>query len=277
MKNILTFDIEEYFQVENFKGEISFDSWDSFESRVERSVETILSLLDAANTKATFFVLGWTAERNPRMVERIADRGHEIASHGYAHQLIYKETPDQFRADLSKSCAILEGITGKKVVSFRAPCFSITKDSLWALDILLEEGIRYDSSIFPIVHDRYGIPGCTPRAHVIRKNESAELCEIPLTVAQFGRCNIPFSGGGYFRLLPLFLTHYFTRRTIQSGIPVVVYLHPWEFDPDQPRVKTSALSTFRHYYGLKDTARKLKAFLSTYTFDSISGVMGEVR
>jgi polysaccharide deacetylase family protein (PEP-CTERM system associated) len=272
--NIITFDIEDYFQVENFKSQIAYEGWSGFDSRVGIGLERILTLLAEDGVKATFFILGWIAERHPELVKEIARAGHEVATHGYAHELIYTQTPDEFRADLRRSIDIIENISGEKVLSFRAPCFSITKDSLWALDVLLEEGIRYDSSIFPIHHDRYGIPDCDPMPHVIREKDGRVLREIPLSVARFGPLNLPYSGGGYFRLLPLWFTHYCARRTLATGAPVVVYLHPWEFDPDQPRVKTSALNSFRHYYGLKHTARKLKKLVSLYRFDSIRGVMG---
>lgn len=270
--NILSFDIEEYFQVENFKGQISYDDWPGYASRVGIGVQCILDLLEPLEVKATFFILGWIAERHPELVKKIAGAGHEIASHGYAHQRIYTMTPDEFRADLRRSLDIIQDISGEKVISFRAPCFSITRESLWALDILLEEGIRFDSSIFPIMHDRYGIPDCDPLPHVIREKDGRVLREIPLSVARFGRLNLPYSGGGYFRLLPLWFTQYCARRTLSSGAPVVVYLHPWEFDPDQPRVTSSPLNSFRHYYGLQHTRAKLERFLKQYQFDSIRSV-----
>jgi polysaccharide deacetylase family protein (PEP-CTERM system associated) len=274
MKNILTFDIEEYFQVENFKNEISFDSWDSYESRVEVGVNKILNLLKEYKVTATFFILGWVAERHPAMIKKIADSGHEVASHGYAHELIYKQTPEEFKCDLYKSIKILEGITGKKVESYRAPCFSITKESSWALDILLEAGIKYDSSIFPIHHDRYGIPDADWFPHVIRKKGDLKLKELPIsTIEMFGK-RIPFAGGGYLRLLPRFLIAEACKSINQYGHQMVLYLHPWEFDTEQPRIKTTWLNSFRHYLNIPKTEKKMRYFLKTFRFCSIRDYFG---
>ena len=263
MKNILTFDIEEYFQVENFKQAIDSAEWETFESRVEYGTDIILRILADYRVKVTFFVLGWTAERHPELIKKISDEGHEIGSHGYKHELIYNESPQEFRADLERSLKILRDITGKKIVSYRAPSFSITRDSLWALDVLRECGIRNDSSIFPILHDRYGIPDADRYPHIIRRGEEGFLKEFPISTFEFMGRRIPFSGGGYFRLLPRFLIVKMAKRLNTLGIPLVIYLHPWEFDTEQPRVRTSALNSFRHYLNIHKTEEKLRHLLDS--------------
>lgn len=285
MQVILTFDIEEYFQVENFADIIKREDWEKYESRVEMGTNAILDLLDKYNHKATFFVLGWIAERHPELIKKISDAGHEIGSHGYNHALVYEQTPDEFRADLLQSLDLLEKITGKRPRCYRAPSFSITKHSLWALDVLLESGIAIDSSIFPIIHDRYGITDCNPLPHIIREKDGTQLIEFPITtLAPFqgvgqddnaeplgpknvaiNKLRLPFSGGGYLRLLPRWLLRALIKSNLKSGKPVIVYTHPWEYDPDQPKIEGgSALSTFRHYVELKSTSKKLEAILSEF-------------
>ena len=262
MKNILTFDIEEYFQVENFKGQVDSASWSGFESRVKIGVDIILKILSDYNVKVTFFVLGWTAERHPELIKRIADQGHEIGSHGYKHELIYNETRDEFKSDVLKSIDILENISGKKIVSYRAPSFSITKNSLWALDVLLECGIQFDSSIFPIIHDRYGIHDADRFPHIICEKDGKLLKEFPISTFEYFGRHFPFSGGGYFRLLPTWLIVKMTRELNSLGFPIVIYLHPWEFDTEQPRIKTNIINSFRHYINIDKTEQKLRHLLN---------------
>ena len=264
MKNLLTFDVEEYFQVQNLESSISCRDWEKFESRLHVGLDVILKVLSDFDARATFFVLGWIAERHPDVIRSIAERGHEIGSHGYSHELIYNMSPDEFREDLNKSIDILEGILGESVRSYRAPCFSITGKSLWALDILLESGIRYDSSIFPIHHHRYGIPDAIPYPHVIREKDDGTLTEFPVSTCGILGKRLPFSGGGYFRLLPIRLVTLVTSRLNGRGHPVVTYLHPWEFDPGQPRIRTSRLNAFRHYLNLHRTEEKLRFFLDRF-------------
>lgn len=261
MRNILSIDVEEYFQVENFKDVISYADWDRYESRLQVGIDMILKILSDYKATITFFVLGWVAERHPDCIRKIAREGHEIGSHGYAHELIYKQTPDEFRSDLMRSLEILASITGKPVVSYRAPCFSVTKRSLWALDILMECGIRNDSSIFPIYHDRYGIPGANKLPHIVREKDGTQLKEFPISIYELFGWHVPFSGGGYFRLLPVSLVIRMAQKLNAVGHPLIMYLHPWEFDKDQPRVSAGRLRTFRHYVNIKHTETKLRLLL----------------
>jgi polysaccharide deacetylase family protein (PEP-CTERM system associated) len=271
MLNALSFDIEDYFQVESFKKVVSCSDWDTYPSRVVENTRRILRLLREYKTKATFFILGWVADRHPDLVEEIAADGHEIATHGYWHQLIYRQTPEEFAADLQKSFQALEKAIGKyPIVGYRAPTFSITEPSRWALDILQAHGIKYDSSIFPVTaHDRYGI------SHADRfANQIAEgLWEFPPSTVQLGKRNLPVAGGGYFRLFPLPLTRWAIRRINAEGQPAVIYLHPWEFDPQQPRIKgASLLSRFRHYLNLDRTESRLRKLLEEFQFGSMNQV-----
>lgn len=262
MQNVLSFDIEEYFQVENFKAVIGESQWQDHESRLHIGLSCILNILKNTNAKATFFVLGWTAERYPDLIQEIAKGGHEIASHGFSHELIYKQTPAEFAEDLKRSLKVLEPIAGRKIKSYRAPSFSITEKSKWALEVLMDHGIEYDSSIFPIHHDRYGMPDCNPMPHVILEKPGRQLKEFPISTVQYGKLRLPFSGGGYFRLLPLCMTKHFVRKLNNEGVPVMIYLHPWEFDPKQPRVEASFLSRFRHYLNLDRTESRLRQLLN---------------
>jgi polysaccharide deacetylase family protein (PEP-CTERM system associated) len=258
MKNILTFDVEDYFQVENFKTIITKERWTACESRVHIGIGIILSILAHYDVRATFFVLGWIAERHPALIEEIREKGHEIGTHGYAHDLVYNQSPGVFRNDLERSIEILEKITKGPIESYRAPSFSITEKSLWAFDILMECGIRYDSSLFPIRHHRYGIPNATRFPHVIRAHDGKTLVEFPISTCEIHGTRIPFSGGGYFRLLPARLVAGITTRMNRKNHPVVIYLHPWEFDPGQPRIGASRLSRFRQYHNLQRTETKLR-------------------
>ncbi len=271
MINALTFDIEDYFQSESFKKVVSSSKWDTYPSRVVENTRRILRLLREYNTSATFFILGWIADRYPELVQEIAADGYEIATHGYWHELIYRQTPDQFAADLQKSLkAIHQALGNCPVAGYRAPTFSITDKSLWALDILREHGIKYDSSIFPVtVHDRYGISNANRFASKINE----DLWEFPLSTIQLGKRNLPVAGGGYFRLLPLSVTRCAIRRINAEGQPAVIYLHPWEFDPEQPRIsKASLLSRFRHYLNLDKTESRLRTLLQEFQFGSMNQV-----
>lgn len=261
--NTLTFDIEDYYQVENFKTVVPFASWDTFESRVHIGTDLILSLLEKYSVTGIFFILGWIAERNPSLVKKIAAGGHEIATHGYAHTMITQQTPEAFRDDVAHSIQILQEITGSKVESYRAPCFSVTKDTLWALDILAELGIKNDYSIFPIHHDRYGIPDAERFPHVIALEGGKNISEYPMSTYEILGKRIPFSGGGYFRLLPIQWIAYMAKKMNSEGKPVIFYLHPWECDPSQPRIASPLLSKFRHYLNLEKTTEKLEHLLAT--------------
>ncbi|RNC67218.1 MAG: DUF3473 domain-containing protein [Desulfuromonadales bacterium] len=276
MVNALTIDVEDYFQVNAFAGVVKREAWASYPLRVAANTCRILDILDEFAVKATFFVLGWVAERVSGLVAEIRRRGHEIASHGYGHELIYQIGPKRFREDVRRSKAILEDQAGEGLKGYRAPSYSITRESLWALDILVEEGFTYDSSIFPIIHDTYGVPDAQRFPHTIT-TATGSIREFPLTTLPFrgmGReIRLPIAGGGYLRLLPAQLI----RRGIgtineKERQPAVLYLHPWEIDPDQPRISAGLKSRFRHYLNLHRTEAKLRHLLGTIPF----APMGEV-
>jgi polysaccharide deacetylase family protein (PEP-CTERM system associated) len=274
MLNALTIDVEDYYHVAVFASAIRFADWDRYESRVERNISRLLDLLDAHRTQATFFVLGWVAERNPQLIRAIYTRGHEVASHGYAHQLIYTQTPDQFREETRRSKHILEDAIGQRITGYRAASYSITKESLWALQILQEEGFQYDSSIFPIHHDRYGIPGSSRFCHIVNGHRGAGLVELPPSTVRLAGFNIPIAGGGYFRIFPYAFTRWGIRHLNQTEHqPAVVYLHPWEIDPGQPRIRGNALARFRQYYHLEQTEMRLIRLLQDFEFAPISSVL----
>lgn len=277
MMNALTIDVEDYFHVTAFERQIRPDTWDKYPLRVEANTLRILDLLDEFRLTATFFVLGWVAERVPALVKEIYRRGHEIASHGYGHQLVYRLTPQEFRNDVSRAKKILEDICGKQICGYRAPSYSITSKSLWALDTLLEEGYSYDSSIFPITHDIYGIPGAKRFPHQI-STHSGNIREFPISTFPLKvggwNCQLPVSGGGYLRLFPAELV----KRAIQAingreQQPAIVYFHPWELDPGQPRIKTGLKSRFRHYLNLDRMEHKVRHLMGNLRFSSVQDVL----
>ena len=270
MLNALTFDIEDYFQVEAFKDVVNRSDWPSYPSRVYDNTQRILALLGEYHTQATFFILGWVAERFPQLVEEIAAAGHEIATHGYWHELIYRQTPEQFATDLQRSLqAIQQAVGNYPVLGYRAPTFSITTQSLWALDILHDHGIQYDSSIFPISgHDHYGMGQAQRFASKVN-----QLWEFPVSTLKLGNRNWPVAGGGYFRCFPLSVTRWAIRRLHAEGQPAVVYLHPWEFDPEQPRIQNASLrSRVRHYLNLTQTETRLRQLLQDFQFAPMNQV-----
>jgi len=270
MLNALTVDVEDYFQVSNFENSVKTEDWDKYESRVVKNTRKILSILSQNGSKATFFILGWIAERFPEIVMEIDTQGHEIASHGYSHKLIYRMSKEEFKDDLIKSLEILEGITKKKVLGYRAASCSVTEDSLWALDVLKENGIKYDSSVFPIHHDRYGIPGANRFIH--RWNNDG-LVEFPFSTVSILGHNLPVAGGGYFRLYPYWFTKWAIEKTNREGHPAIVYIHPWELDCKQPRIKAGLIPGFRHYINLGKTEDRLKALLSDFQFTGANDVI----
>jgi polysaccharide deacetylase family protein (PEP-CTERM system associated) len=264
--NVMTVDVEDYFHVSNFSSLVTRESWTARESRVERNTDRLLQTFADAGVTATFFVLGWVGERFPHVVARIAALGHEVASHGYAHQLVYDQTPSAFRDDVRRAKALLENACGHRVRGYRAPSFSITSQSIWALDVLIEEGYRYDSSIYPIRHDRYGIPAA-PRHPFIVRRSSGTLLEVPASTARVAKVNLPIGGGGYFRLLPYQWTRWgIDRLNRQEQRPAVFYLHPWEIDPGQPRLPAGALTRFRHYRNLDRAESRLRRLLHDFRF-----------
>ena len=272
----LTFDVEEHFQVSAFDSPMRRRHWDQFESRVERNTEKLLDLLAASNVRATFFVLGWVAERHPGLVRAISRQGHEVASHGYAHELVTVQTPATFRRDVRKAKVFLEDLLGLPVLGYRAPSFTITQDTIWALRILVEEGYLYDSSIFPILHDRYGMPGANPLCHRL-STEVGPLWEIPPSTVKFVGLQVPIAGMGYFRLFPYPLLRQLLKRIEAKGHPLVMYLHPWELDPDQPRMQGPLLSRFRHYINLHKTEDRLIHLLRDFRFAPVSEVIPQIN
>jgi polysaccharide deacetylase family protein (PEP-CTERM system associated) len=266
VNNVLTIDVEDYFQVAALAESINTNDWDKQSSRVEQNTFYLLDMFDEHNVKATHFILGWVADRYPNIVQEIYRRGHEVASHGYSHQLIYEQSIDVFKEETIKSKKILEDITGEAVLGYRAASYSITKKSLWALDILAEAGFKYDSSIFPIHHDRYGIPDSPTKPHILKTPSGEHLIEYPLSTASFLGQTIPIAGGGYFRLYPYFLSRFFYRNRVKKNDPFVFYLHPWEIDPDQPKVDVSWFSKFRHYNNLDKCADRLSQLLTEFDF-----------
>ena len=267
MNNALSFDIEDWFQVENLKTAITRDQWDKLELRVETNTRKILALLREADARATFFILGWVAERCPDLVREIDRDGHEVASHGYGHGLVYDMTPAAFREDLLRSKKILEDIVKKPVTGYRAPSFSITPRNLWALEILKETGFDYDSSVFPVsMHDRYGFSGCSTRPFLWPNG----MVEIPLSVYRIGRLSLPAAGGGYFRLFPYaYFRRIFTRLNRRDEV-VTFYMHPWELDPGQPRVRVPWFYRFRHYVNLSAAEARLRRLLRDFRFTTLS-------
>lgn len=274
MLNALTFDIEDYFQVEAFKRYIRFEEWPTYESRVVQNTENILDILDEQQVRATFFILGWVAERFPEMVRRITNDGHEIATHGYAHDMVYTQSPEVFEHDLAQSVTILEQISGTRVIGYRAPTYSIIEDSFWAFDILIRHNFHYDSSVFPIVHDRYGVPDSERFPHVITREGVGEIYEFPLSTLRVWKWNFPVAGGGYMRLLPYWVLKHAVASLNRQKRPAIIYLHPWELDPDQPRIPGIPLKTrFRHYVNLQKTADKLRKLTQDFQFAPICEVL----
>ncbi len=271
--NAMSIDVEDYFHASAMAPAAPIARWEQLESRVAPNTERMLAMFERAGIRATFFVLGWVAERHPQLVKQMRAAGHEIASHGYWHQLIYDLTPDTFREDVRRAKALLEDQSGVPVRGYRAPSYSITTRSLWALDILIEEGYEYDASIFPIRHDRYGIPDAPRHAHQLTRADGA-LIEAPPSTVRLGGTNLPIAGGGYFRLLPYGWTRWGIRRVNQvERRPVIFYLHPWEIDPDQPRLTVGALSRFRHYRNLHLTASRLDQLLRDFAFAPVGDVL----
>ena len=271
--NALTVDLEEYFQVSNFEKLIDRSSWDELSSRVGESTRRLLDLFDETESRATFFALGWIAERNPKLLRAIADRGHEIACHGYAHELVYEIGPDRFRSDLRRARVAIEDATGCALRGYRAPSYSITKASLWALPILVEEGFDFDSSIFPVRHPRYGIPDFARWPVRLEFGDSGSICEFPLTTLSLGLFNLPLAGGAYLRFLPPALFRWAFARLEAAGRPTVLYVHPWELDPDQPRQPVSRRVQVNHYYNLDAMEARLGGLLERFAFSPLGEVL----
>jgi len=261
--NILSIDVEDYFQVEAFANVVSRSDWDGYACRVEANTLRLLDLLDQLGMRATCFILGWVAERYPALVREIVRRGHEPACHSYWHRLIYKLDRDEFRADTLRAKDAIEQACGARIAGYRAPSYSITERSLWALEILAETGFTYDSSIFPVHHDTYGIPAA-PRLPFRIDTAAGPLVEYPISTFRFGRQNLPVGGGGYLRMLPWWYTQLGISRLRAESVPLIVYVHPWEIDPDQPRIGAPWKSRLRHYTNLRSMETRLRKLLKQY-------------
>jgi polysaccharide deacetylase family protein (PEP-CTERM system associated) len=272
IRNAMTIDVEDYFQVSAFASHISRDDWPKLSCRVEANIERILALLDDRNIKATFFTLGWIAERYPAMVRGIVDRGHELASHGYGHLRASDQDAAQFREDISRSKALLEDIGGQPVLGYRAPSFSIGTRNLWALDVLLEAGYRYSSSIYPIRHDHYGMPDA-PRFAFYPKSGNS-LLEVPITTVRLLNRNLPAGGGGYFRFFPYAVSRWLMQQVnTRDRQPAIFYFHPWELDPGQPRQRNIGMKTrFRHYVNLDRMEARIKALTRDFEWDRMDRI-----
>jgi len=271
--NALTVDVEDYFHVEAFRAVVDCRRWDEYELRVEASTRRLLELFDRHEVRATFFVLAWVARKCPGLVAEIAARGHEIGCHSYWHRLIYTLTPDEFLEDTREATKVLEDTAGRKIVAYRAPSYSVTPRSTWALDILGELGYTIDSSVFPVRHDLYGFPGFPRFAVNARLPGGGDIVEFPMTTLRRFGANLPGPGGGYLRIFPSIYSRHALRRVNEvERQPGVVYLHPWEVDPEQPRLPGRLKSRLRHYTGLASMERKLEALLERFRF----APMGEV-
>ncbi|MBA3769076.1 MAG: DUF3473 domain-containing protein [Blastocatellia bacterium] len=267
--NALTIDFEDWYQ----GLEIPYSEWGKFEDRINIAGDKLLGILDDAGAKATFFMLGYVAEKHPEIVQRIKHDGHEIATHGFSHTLIYNQEPETFRTELTRAINYLEDLTGDKVLGHRAPFFSITKDSLWALDIIGELGIKYDSSIFPVLNYRYGIVDA-PRFPYTIKRGKFEFVEFPISTLKLPGFTMPISGGAYFRIYPYQVTKQAIKAVNRSGEPVTFYLHPWELDPDHPRIDVPRRIALTHYFNLGATERRLRKLLRDFKMAPMKEVLG---
>jgi polysaccharide deacetylase family protein (PEP-CTERM system associated) len=273
VQNALSVDVEDWFQVGAFETVIDRKDWDSLECRVERNTDAVMALFDEADVQATFFTLGWVADRYPALIRRIVDAGHEIASHGYGHNRVFTFTPDQFSADIERTRKLLEDASGQKVTGYRAPSFSIDQRTPWAHDILAEQGYTYSSSVAPVKHDHYGWAEA-PR-FAFRPVAGSDFLEIPVTTAELGSKRLAAGGGGFFRLLPYAFSRWAIRQVNErDNRPAVIYFHPWEIDPDQPRVANAPVkSKLRHYTKLDVMADKLRRLPKDFRWERLDSVV----
>lgn len=276
--NAMTVDVEDYFHVSAFSDTVSRSDWDNKEARVVHNTERLLTIFESYGISATFFVLGWVAERFPKLIEEISRSGHEIASHGYSHKLVFNQSVNEFRDETIRSKKILEDITGQPILGYRAASYSITRRSLWAIDVLAEAGFTYDSSIFPVRHDRYGIPGAPRHPFRIMTTAGNELTEFPLSTARFLGFRMPVAGGGYFRLMPYGMTKFGLRRITETELrPFIFYLHPWEIDEHQPKISAGWLSTYRHYTNIERCESRLIQLLNDFSFAPVRDVLADLE
>ena len=273
MLNAFSVDVEDWYQVSVFEKFIPFEAWEQYENRLLYNILRLIDLLSEANVKASFFVLGWNAEHFPEVVRAIDREGHEIGTHGYNHKLVYHQTPKEFAQNLQKSIGILEDVTGKPVISHRAPSFSITERCIWAFDILGEAGIQYDSSIFPIQRRRYGIAKAPRFPHRIPLASDHSLIEFPMSTLRVKGVNVPIAGGGYLRALPYKAVRFGIEKINREGAPGVLYIHPWEIDPNQPRPRASGRALFTHRFNLGTTSQKLRHLMRDFQFAPIGELL----
>ena len=273
IKNALTVDVEDYFQVSAFANSINLKEWENHPLRVENNTHRLLDLFDEYQLKATFFILGWVAERKQGLVQEIAGRGHEVACHGYSHQLVYNQSLDVFREETVRAKNILEDIIQQPIRGYRAASYSITEKSQWALDILVESGFVYDSSIFPVRHDRYGMPDTPEHPYRLKTPAGNSIIEFPLSTAKIINYRLPVAGGGYFRLYPYWLSKMGLKQINRQQKPFIFYLHPWEIDPEQPKISASWFSRFRHYNNLDKCEGRLRNLMGDFQFDTTWGVL----
>ena len=275
-EHFFTVDVEEHFQVSAFDNVVSRDDWANMPGRLDRTIPVLLDLLQRTGSRGTFFVLGWVARHRTDIVREIAHAGHEIASHGFWHHRVNAITPEAFREDVRSSKATIEDLIGAQVIGYRAPSFSITPGCEWAFDILLEEGYRYDSSIFPITRGGYGYPGAPRIPHLIER-ERGVLREFPLATTLFAGIPVPAAGGGYLRQFPFWIIRRAFAEASASGTPATFYVHPWEIDPGQPRLPVGLITRLRHYRGLAETLPRMEQLLASYRFTSIESFIEDTE
>jgi polysaccharide deacetylase family protein (PEP-CTERM system associated) len=267
LSDVLTVDVEDYYHVEAFADRIAARSWPDYPSRVRENTRRILRIFEEHGCRGTFFVLGWVAERDPMLIREIVAAGHEVACHSYGHRRVNSLTPEEFREDLRRARIAIEDAAGKRIWGYRAPTFSIGRDNLWALEILAEQSFLYDSSIFPIRHDVYGFPGAPRFPHHLKLQSKLELFEIPMSTVRIAGMAWPAGGGGYLRLIPMAYTRWAVQQIHEKERqPVILYLHPWELDPEQPRIAGKWKSRLRHYVGLKGMEKRLRELLTSGTY-----------
>lgn len=276
-RHVLSIDLEDYFQVEAFARQVDRSDWRRYPARVVENTHRLLDLFDRYQVKATFFVLGWVASQFPRLILEVHERGHELACHSYWHRKIYTLTPQEFRADTRIARIAIEDAASVSVSGYRAPTWSVTRDSLWALDILAEEGFTYDSSIFPVHHDLYGIPGASRYPWIYMTPSGKKLVELPPATVEFFGINLAAAGGGYFRILPMRFTEWAFQRFENEQKSLVFYLHPWEIDPEQPRISAPLKSRLRHYTNLAATQQRLEKLLQRYSFQPLRDYIREME
>lgn len=274
----ISVDVEDYFHVEAFAAQIPVSRWPEFPRRVRDNTLRVMDIFAEYKCRATFFVLGWVAEREPQLIREIAEKGHEVACHSFAHRRVFTLTPAEFRSDLRRARAAIEDATGLQIFGYRAPTFSIRRDSLWALEVLAEEGFLYDSSIFPIRHDLYGFPEAPRFVHRWDLPRGSNIVELPMSTVRLGTVNMPAGGGGYLRVLPMSYTRWaIDRLHRRDNRPAVVYFHPWEIDPEQPRVQSTWKARFRHYTGLHRMEHRIRELLHEGHYQALIDLVRRLR